>query len=133
MNVNTPYNTRKSIDQLQGGASHERRFGEDIVQFTAYASQRSVTQYQSIPRALQLLTASTPADDPQRWQSGGVIDFDRDFSGLSARWIGRYELGGGRLTTTTDVAKTIRALSDPELNWITGQVIVVDGGELISG
>ncbi len=39
----------------------------------------------------------------------------------------------GRLTTTTDVAKTIRALSDPELTWITGQVIVVDGGELISG
>ncbi len=100
MNVNTPYNTRKSIDQLQGGASHERRFGEDIVQFTAYASQRSVTQYQSIPRALQLLTASTPANDPKRRQSGGVIDFDRDFSGLSARWIGRYDLGGGRLTTT---------------------------------
>jgi iron complex outermembrane receptor protein len=73
------YNTRKSIDQLQGGASHERRFGEDIVQFTAYASQRSVTQYQSIPRALQLLTASTPANDPKRRQSGGVIDFDRDF------------------------------------------------------
>ena len=44
--------------------------------------------------------ASTPADDPQRRQSGGVIDFDRDFSGLSARWIGRYELGGGRLTAT---------------------------------
>ena len=94
------YNTRKSIDQLQGGASYERRFGEDILQFTAYAGQRSVTQYQSIPRALQLLTASTPADDPKRRQSGGVIDFDRDFSGLSARWIGRYDLSGGRLTTT---------------------------------
>ena len=94
------YNTRKSIDQLQGGASYERRLGEDILQFMAYAGQRSVTQYQSIPRALQLLTGSTPANDPRRRQSGGVIDFDRDFSGLSARWIGRYELGGGRLTTT---------------------------------
>ena len=38
-----------------------------------------------------------------------------------------------RLTTTTDVAKTIRALSDPELVWINGAIIVVDGGELISG
>ena len=63
-----------------------------------YAGQRSVTQYQSIPRALQLISASTPTDDPKRRQSGGVIDFDRDFSGLSARWIGRYDLGGGRLT-----------------------------------
>ena len=94
------YNTRKSIDQLQGGASYERRFGEDILQFTAYAGQRSVTQYQSIPRALQLISPSTPANDPKRRQSGGVIDFDRDFSGLSACWIGRYDLGGGRLTTT---------------------------------
>jgi NAD(P)-dependent dehydrogenase (short-subunit alcohol dehydrogenase family) len=40
---------------------------------------------------------------------------------------------GGRLTTTTDVAKTIRALCDPELVWINGTTIVVDGGELISG
>lgn len=39
----------------------------------------------------------------------------------------------GRLTTTTDVARTIRALSDPDIEWITGTVIVVDGGELISG
>ncbi len=39
----------------------------------------------------------------------------------------------GRLTTTTDVAKTIRALCDPELVWINGATIVVDGGELISG
>ncbi len=39
----------------------------------------------------------------------------------------------GRLTTTEDVAKTIRALSDPELVWINGAVIIVDGGELISG
>ncbi len=39
----------------------------------------------------------------------------------------------GRMTTPADVAKTIRALSDPELSWITGQVVVVDGGEIISG
>ena len=97
------YDTRKSIDQLQGGATYERRFGDDVVQLMAYAGQRSVTQFQSIPRALQLITSSTPANDPKRRQSGGVIDFDRDFSGLAARWIGRHELGGGRLTTTIGI------------------------------
>jgi iron complex outermembrane receptor protein len=29
-----------------------------------------------------------------------VIDFDRDFAGASARWIGRFQLAGGKLTTT---------------------------------
>lgn len=38
----------------------------------------------------------------------------------------------GRLTTPEDVAKTIRALSDPEVCWINGTVIAVDGGEFIS-
>lgn len=39
----------------------------------------------------------------------------------------------GRLTTTADIARTIRALSDPELVWINGTNIIIDGGELISG
>jgi enoyl-[acyl-carrier protein] reductase III len=38
----------------------------------------------------------------------------------------------GRLTTVEDVAKTIRALSEPGLVWVTGNVIKVDGGESIS-
>jgi len=38
----------------------------------------------------------------------------------------------GRLTTTRDVAVTIRALCDPEIERINGAVIVVDGGERIS-
>ena len=40
---------------------------------------------------------------------------------------------GGRLTTTADVAKTIRVLSDPDIEWISGSNIVVDGGELVVG
>ena len=35
----------------------------------------------------------------------------------------------GRLTTPEDVAKAIRALSEPGLGWINGGVIKVDGGE----
>ena len=38
----------------------------------------------------------------------------------------------GRLTTTEDVAVTIRALSEPGLGWITGNVIRADGGEAIA-
>lgn len=38
----------------------------------------------------------------------------------------------GRLTTPGDVAVTIRALCDPEIERINGAVIVVDGGERIS-
>ncbi len=36
-----------------------------------------------------------------------------------------------RLTTAEDVARTIRVLCDPDLDWITGAVIPVDGGELV--
>jgi iron complex outermembrane receptor protein len=88
------YNTRKSIDHMQGGLTYEHRFGDDLVQLSAYAGQRSTVQYQSIPKATQLSSAK---------QAGGVIDFDRDFAGASARWIGRFQLAGGKLTTTVGV------------------------------
>lgn len=84
------YNTRKSIDHQQGGLTYEHRFGEHAVQLAAYVGQRSTIQYQSIPKAVQA--------NPKH--SGGIIDFDRDFAGLSARWIGRFDLAGGKLTTT---------------------------------
>ena len=85
------FDTRKSIDHTQGGLSYEHRFGDHTVLVSAYAGQRSTTQYQSIPISTQTSSAR---------QSGGVIDFDRDFAGLSGRWTGRFGLAGGRLTTT---------------------------------
>ena len=84
------FNTRKSIEHTQGGATYEHRFGEHTVQLSAYAGQRSTVQFQSIPVG--------PQGNPRH--SGGVIDFDRDFSGLSGRWIGRHQVAGGKLTTT---------------------------------
>ncbi|MGE5469269.1 MAG: TonB-dependent receptor family protein [Bacteroidota bacterium] len=85
------FNTRKSIDHTQGGLTYEHRFGDQTVQFSAYAGQRSTVQYQSIPQSTQAASAK---------QAGGVIDFDRSFAGLNGRWIGRYDLSGGKLTTT---------------------------------
>ncbi|MFZ2972384.1 MAG: TonB-dependent receptor [Ferribacterium limneticum] len=85
------FNTRKEIDHQQGGLTYEHRLGDHSVLVSAYAGQRSTIQYQSIPVATQ--TNSTR-------QPGGVIDFDRTFAGASARWIGRFDLAGGKLTTT---------------------------------
>ncbi|HAG75133.1 MAG TPA: TonB-dependent receptor [Thauera sp.] len=84
------YNTRKSIHHLQGGATYERRFGEDRLQLSAYTGRRSVTQYQSIPAGPQ----------GNARHAGGVVDFDRDFYGLGARWIAQRSLGDGELTLT---------------------------------
>jgi glucose 1-dehydrogenase len=39
----------------------------------------------------------------------------------------------GEITTTADVAETIFTLASPDLKAITGQLILVDGGELIGG
>ena len=85
------YRTRKRIEHIQGGATYERRFGTDRLQLTAYAGERSVTQYQSILKSLQ-----SSLNHP-----GGVVDFDRSFYGFGARWIAERALGSGHLTVTT--------------------------------
>jgi NAD(P)-dependent dehydrogenase (short-subunit alcohol dehydrogenase family) len=35
----------------------------------------------------------------------------------------------GRMTQSEDIAKPLVALTDPKVDWITGTVIRVDGGE----
>lgn len=87
------YNTRKSIDHLQGGVAYERRLGGDLLQLSAYAGQRSVIQYQAIPATVQL--------NPRH--SGGVIDFDRNFFGVGARYIAVRQVADGKLTTTAGI------------------------------
>lgn len=84
------YNTRKSIDHQQVGVTYERRFGADMLQLTAYAGNRQVTQYQSFSKGFQ-----APAS-----HSGGVVDFDRNFGGIDLHWTDASQLGSGRLTTT---------------------------------
>ncbi len=92
-NVALQYDTRKSIDHLQGGLNYERRFGEDVLQLVAYTGTRRVTQYQSIPPAAQA--------NPRH--AGGVVDFDREFHGFGARWIARRSFAAGELTVTAGV------------------------------
>lgn len=88
------YNTRKSIDHQQIGAVLEQRFGADRLNLTAYAGNRQVVQYQSFPKNFQQSSDK---------QSGGVVDFDRNFYGLDANWLSVRELAGGTLSTTAGI------------------------------
>ncbi|MRW94916.1 TonB-dependent receptor [Duganella sp. FT80W] len=87
------YNTRKSIDHQQIGATWEQRLGDDQLRVTAYGGNRSVIQYQSFSKAFQ-----APAT-----HSGGVIDFTRDFSGMELTWTRVRHLAYGKLTATAGV------------------------------
>lgn len=87
------YDTRKSIDHQQLGATYERRFGDDRLRLTAYVGNRQVIQYQAFSRAFQ-----TPPS-----HSGGVVDFDRDFHGADINWLDVRPLAGGKLSTTAGI------------------------------
>ena len=84
------YDTRKSIDHKQAGLAFEQRFGDDRLRLMVYAGKRQVIQYQAFSRFVQ-----TPVS-----QSGGVVDFDRDFHGADINWLHVTPLGGGKLSTT---------------------------------
>ena len=87
------YNTRKSIDHQQIGASYEQHFGADRVRVTVYGGNRKVIQYQAFSKFVQ-----TPVT-----QSGGVVDFDRDFYGVDVNWSSERALAGGTLRTTLGI------------------------------
>jgi iron complex outermembrane recepter protein len=91
----TEFNTRKSVSQKQGGLVLDHRLSPNqSLQFTGYYGERSVTQFQSIPVATQ--AAAT--------QPGGVIDLNRNYSGLDARWVAKTSLGGSPVTLTFGAA-----------------------------
>jgi iron complex outermembrane recepter protein len=93
------FDTRKNMRQEQTGLSWRHRFEEaeqgGLVesQLSAYLGQRSVTQWQSIP-----VTTQFNAGNPKltERQSGGVIDFDRDYQGLDGRLVWRWPLAQDR-------------------------------------
>eukprot|EP01034_Spumella_vulgaris_P023318 gene23318-29530_t len=89
------YNTRKSIDHQQIGAAWEQKLGagDSTLRATVYGGNRQVIQYQAFSRAFQ----APPS------HSGGVVDFDRDFSGADISWVNVRELAGGKLTATAGI------------------------------
>lgn len=82
--VATLFNTRKSIDHLQGGARYEQRFGDDRIDVTVWSGTRQVTQFLAL-------------------QTNGVVRFEREFSGLRLQWSRRSALAEGTLTTSAGI------------------------------
>ncbi|MFT4246870.1 MAG: TonB-dependent receptor [Pseudomonas sp.] len=70
------YDTRKSVRQAQAGAVFTQRYDTQTLRLMAYAGQREVEQYQSIPKATQANSL----------HAGGVIDLDGGYGGADARW-----------------------------------------------
>ncbi len=96
------FDVRKTSSQDLWGASWKHRFADGAlrdVQLVAYGGRRSVTQWLAIAAATQA---------PPR-HGGGVIDFDRDFSGAEARtrwaWDGVDLLLGAALDSQTDARR----------------------------
>jgi iron complex outermembrane receptor protein len=87
------YNTRKSIDQQQIGATWDQRFDAGRLRVTLYGGNRHVIQYQAFSKAFQ-----APAT-----HSGGVVDFERDFHGIDANWYTAQPLFDGTLRATVGV------------------------------
>jgi len=81
----TMFNTRKTVTQTQFGGQWRHRFenlgalSESVA--ALYQGKRGTTQWQAIPVATQ-----APPRHP-----GGVIDFDREYFGLDARLVFRWE------------------------------------------
>jgi iron complex outermembrane receptor protein len=78
------FDTRKELEQWQLGASWRHRFTDlgtlAEAGFTAYTGKRAVTQWLAIAAATQANAR----------HGGGVIDFDRDFEGVDARFTWRF-------------------------------------------
>ncbi|MGK5033549.1 TonB-dependent receptor family protein [Janthinobacterium sp. MDT1-19] len=87
------YNTRKSIDHQQIGATYEQSFGDDRLHVMAYGGNREVIQYQAFTKGFQ-----APAS-----HSGGVVDFQRQFYGIDTNWLHVNQLAGGKLSTTIGI------------------------------
>jgi iron complex outermembrane receptor protein len=84
----TRFDTRKTVNQTQGGATLEQRVGSDSeLRVTGYGGTRAVRQYLALP-------GIAPTS------SGGVTDLDRSFGGVDARLTSRFPLAGRPATLT---------------------------------
>lgn len=89
------FNTRKSVEQMQGGLVFDKRLdGGNELRAMVYYGERDTVQYLAIPPAAQR--------NPQH--SGGVIDLARRYAGADLRWTSRHELAGRPLTVIAGIA-----------------------------
>lgn len=89
------YNTRKSVQQNQFGLAWQHRLtAEQSIELMGYSGQRAVTQYQAIVPGAQAAASS----------AGGVIDLDRNYGGLNARWRFERKHDTGQLSASVGVS-----------------------------
>lgn len=86
------FNTRKSIRHDQEGLVYENRLsGRNTVRLLGYVGNRRIRQFLAFPG-----TGTT--------SSGGVVDLDREFGGVDARFTHKTSLADAPLTLTAGVA-----------------------------
>ena len=87
--VANTFNTRKTVKQSQLGLVHEMPVAAGhTLRLMAYGGERETVQFQAIPAATQA----------NRLHAGGVIDLQRSYGGVDARWVYQttsLELVGG--------------------------------------
>lgn len=92
------FDTRKTVRQRQAGARLEQHTDNGVFAVGLHAGQRRTWQMLSIPAFVQLAPGS----------GGGVIDLDRDYAGLDARWTFDGLLAGApfALTVGTELQRS---------------------------
>ena len=119
------------------------RRGSRIFAMTSSGSTRVIRSYGAVSAAKAALEAHirqlafelAPMGVTANAIRAGVTDtpaLRRIPEGIALLERVRTSNPGGRATTPEDVAKTIAVLSDERLDWLTGNVIGVDGGEEIT-
>ncbi len=78
------FNTRKSAEQLQGGAIYTHEIGAHSLRAQIYTGNRKVEQFLPIPAG--------PQNSPTH--AGGVINLDGDYEGGDLRWSYVGEVSG---------------------------------------
>ena len=93
--VATQYDTRKTVSQSQIGLAWQQALGAgNRIELIGYGGERAVRQFLAIPPGAQ-----TPSGS-----GGGVVDLDRSYWGLNARWRHERALAGGQLATSVGLA-----------------------------
>ena len=88
------FNTRKDVEQTQGGVRVNHKLNAaQALELVVYTGERAVRQFQAIPVATQ-----SPATYP-----GGVIDFDRNYFGVDARFVQSGDWGNVTVGVSSDV------------------------------
>jgi iron complex outermembrane receptor protein len=71
------FNTRKSVEQLQGGVVFQQRLGESqTLHMMGYTGNRKIFQVLGIPTGPQAASS----------HSGGIVDLDTNYRGADLRW-----------------------------------------------